>query len=100
VGYYGAHQNDDLVKKLEDYDNQVAAQQIADRDLRKNTLTRRSGGAVVAMPGKSLGNLDEALKASVQNEINITIAGDDVKVDQDTGTRAPKVMVRRSSGAN
>lgn len=90
-----AGDREDLVKKLEDADKAMQLNARANADLRKNTLRRRSGGAVVSAPGQSLGSLDEAMKADIKNQITINIDDQGNANVEDNGTRSTEAIVRR-----
>jgi hypothetical protein len=49
--------------------------------------------------GKAIYAADQKMQATVEN-LTVVINGDEASVEGDTGTRSPKVMVRRSAGEN
>jgi hypothetical protein len=50
--------------------------------------------------GGALGDLFDVVAKNFQPSFTINIAGEEVTVDAGSGTRAPKVMVKRTSGSN
>lgn len=91
---YLAKKQSGLSEQLAAHDEELARQQIEARN--NKALVRRPGQVILAQRGENLGNLDQAVRAELKNEITINIDGDKATVEDNTGTRAPKVIVRRT----